>query len=54
MEEYIYDYKIVKAATPEELTKKVKAELDNDFEPQGGPVEFAGELCQAMIQLDEE
>jgi len=60
--EIIEDYKVVEAKSAKELRTKVLAQLDNDYEPQGGvsiaPYVKDGELvvlyCQAMVLLGEE
>ena len=44
----ILRYRVVEAASVEQLANQVQIELSDGWQPLGGPFLFAGSVCQAM------
>ena len=49
----VYDYKILKAKNPEELSKDVAKALADGWQPLGAPFPFAEGIAQALVKYEE-
>jgi hypothetical protein len=49
----IYDYKIVKAKNPEDLSKEVSKQVGEDWQPFGAPFGLQESVAQALVKYEE-
>jgi Domain of unknown function (DUF1737) len=49
----IYDYKIVKAKNPEDLSKEVSKQVGEGWQPLGAPFGLQESVAQALVKYEE-
>ena len=48
----VVDYKLTAARTPDELTDKVKSQMDSGWVPSGTVITHHEELVQALVKFN--